>query len=233
MVNDYMSTEEMKMRKHDRPDKEKNLGKIKILNLYAGIGGNRKLWEEVVDVDVTAVEIEEEIAQIYQDFFPQDKVVIGDAHKYLKENYQDYDFIWSSPPCASHSKMRLVGSKSGSYEPVYPNMELYEEILFLKHYFDGKWVVENVNPFYETLVEAQEIGRHLFWSNFKIFDISFDDEKTHNERGYIEDSWFDLSEYSTSKRKDQIIRNCVAPKLGKHILKSAFKKKVEKLEAFV
>lgn len=30
---------------------------MKVLNLYAGIGGNRKLWDEVTDVDVTAVEI--------------------------------------------------------------------------------------------------------------------------------------------------------------------------------
>ena len=36
---------------------------IKVLNLYAGIGGNRKLWK---DVEVTAVEINEEIAGVYK-----------------------------------------------------------------------------------------------------------------------------------------------------------------------
>jgi site-specific DNA-cytosine methylase len=55
---------------------------MKILNLYAGIGGNRKLWG---DVEVVAVENNEKIAQIYQDFFPGDKVILGDAHKYLEE----------------------------------------------------------------------------------------------------------------------------------------------------
>ena len=54
------------------------MSKIKVLNLYAGIGGNRKLWE---NVDVTAVEWKPEIAVIYQDFFPDDKVIITDAHK--------------------------------------------------------------------------------------------------------------------------------------------------------
>lgn len=64
--------------------------RIKVLNLYAGIGGNRKLWE---DVDVTAIENNESIAKIYQDFFPDDKVILDDAHKYLLENYDIFDFI--------------------------------------------------------------------------------------------------------------------------------------------
>ena len=51
----------------------------KVLNLYAGIGGNRKLWE---NVDVTAVEINPNIANIYNDFFPNDKIIVDDAHQY-------------------------------------------------------------------------------------------------------------------------------------------------------
>jgi hypothetical protein len=38
-------------------------GNLKVLNLYCGIGGNRKLWQ---NVDVTAVEYNEEIASIYK-----------------------------------------------------------------------------------------------------------------------------------------------------------------------
>jgi hypothetical protein len=29
--------------------------KIKVLNLYACLGGNRYLWDEVADIEVTAV----------------------------------------------------------------------------------------------------------------------------------------------------------------------------------
>ena len=60
---------------------------LKALNLYAGIGGNRKLWDGVVDdLEVTAVEIDEKIAEIYQDFFPKtDKVVVKDAHEFLRK----------------------------------------------------------------------------------------------------------------------------------------------------
>lgn len=51
---------------------------MKILNLYAGIGGNRKLWGD--EHEITAVEINPEIAEIYKNLYPQDTVIIGDAH---------------------------------------------------------------------------------------------------------------------------------------------------------
>ena len=108
---------------------------MKVLNLYAGIGGNRKLW---TDVEVTAVEIDPQIAGIYQDFFPQDNVIVGDAHQYLLDHFKEYEFIWSSPPCPSHSRFRKGFSCNVGAKPIYPDMHLYEEILLLKHYFDGK-----------------------------------------------------------------------------------------------
>ena len=74
---------------------------MKILNLYAGIGGNRKLWGD--EHKVTAVENVKEIAKVYKKFFPKDKIVITDAHQYLLKHYKEFDFIWSSPPCPSHS----------------------------------------------------------------------------------------------------------------------------------
>jgi len=70
---------------------------IKILNLYAGIGGNRKLWPDQ-EIEVTAIENNKSIAKIYKDFFPNDTVIVGDAHQYLLEHYKEFDFIWSSPP---------------------------------------------------------------------------------------------------------------------------------------
>ena len=76
---------------------------MKILNLYAGIGGNRKLWD---NVDVTAIEISPQIAKIYQDLYPNDNVIITDAHQYLLDHYKEFDFIWTSPPCQSHSSFR-------------------------------------------------------------------------------------------------------------------------------
>jgi len=190
---------------------------IKVLNLYAGIGGNRKLWD---NVEVVAVENNMEIADIYQEFFPKDTIFIDDAHAFLARNYKKFDFIWSSPPCQSHSKVRMMASKGGSYDAVMPDMNLWSEILFLKHFAnDKKWVVENVKPYYEPLIKPTvQLGRHMIWSNFDIPHIDIKDGLTHNERGMHHKGYFDLSNFKLKHRKDQIIRNSVDPEIGKYIL---------------
>lgn len=63
------------------------------LNLYAGLGGNRKKLPD--DVQVTAVEMDGRIAAVYKRLYPQDTVIIGDAHQYLLDHYEEFDFIWS------------------------------------------------------------------------------------------------------------------------------------------
>ena len=191
---------------------------MKILNLYAGIGGNRKLWGE--GHEITAIEFDENIAKIYKDLYPKDNVVVTDAHQFLLENFMNYDFIWASPPCQSHSSFRQnICVRFRGTEPVYPDMKLYQEIIFLQHNFKGKFVVENVKPYYETLIKPNiELERHLFWSNFEIKDMKF--EKTNIRTAQIKDleqqHGFDLSNYKLSNKR-QVLRNCVNPKLGKHI----------------
>lgn len=194
---------------------------MKVLNLYAGIGGNRKLW---TDVEVTAVEYNEEIAAIYQEYFPNDTVIVGDAHQYLLDHYREFDFIWSSRPCQSHSRARMWASKGGRYKPKYPDLALYEEILFLQHYAECKWVSENVIPYYKPLVPPTvEIDRHLFWSNFKILPIEIDrkDEQTWEITSKSRVYGFDISTRKIKHRKNQILRNCVNPELGLYILEQA------------
>ena len=46
---------------------------MKILNLYACLGGNRYKWDEVADIEVTAVEWDEELAKLYQERFQMTK----------------------------------------------------------------------------------------------------------------------------------------------------------------
>ena len=181
---------------------------IKVLNLYAGIGGNRKLWE---DVEVTAVENNREIASIYKDFFPDDDVFITDAHEYLLKHYKEFDFIWSSPPCQSHSGVNHFLNAQGIVR--YPDMGLYQEVIFLRHFFKGKWVVENVKPYYKPLIKVQKCGRHYFWANFIIPESPQPKDtigKMHGKR-------------QKGHSKPQIENNMVNPKLGKYIFDLAFK----------
>lgn len=194
---------------------------MKILNLYAGIGGNRKLWGD--EHEITAVELDPKIAKIYQDNFPNDKIIVGDAHEYLRLHFKEFDFIWSSPPCQSHSSFRKnICVRFRGTEPVYPSMILYEEILFLQHHAECKWVVENVKPYYKVLIEGKLLQRHLFWSNFDITDANI--EKDNIRTAQIPDLekkyGYDLSKYKLSNKR-QVLRNCVEPKLGLHILNCA------------
>lgn len=193
---------------------------MKILNLYAGIGGNRKLWGD--EHDIWSVESFYDIAMTYQKLYPNDTILIEDAHQYLLDYFNNFDFIWSSPPCPSHSRMRhsLVKSK-----PVFPNMDLYEEIIFLKHFYKGKWVVENVIPYYEPLIKpTATIDRHHFWANFDISDMrigrGYDGRITDQSKESLAAEYgIILPEGTKDQRK--LLRNAVRPEVGLHILKEA------------
>lgn len=195
---------------------------IKILNGYAGIGGNRRLWK---NVEVTAIENNPEIANIYKTLYPNDTILIEDAHEYLLENYNKYDLVWMSPPCPSHSRMRqFVGVNAKGYKAIYPDMKLYEEIIFLQYNCKSKWVVENVQPYYEPLIKPNaKIGRHVFWCNFPIkeFKVEAEGLRTKNKISQIEELHdLDLSEFKILNKR-QILRNCVNSEIGNHILVSA------------
>jgi DNA (cytosine-5)-methyltransferase 1 len=201
---------------------------MKILNLYACLGGNRYKWNEVKeDIEVTAVEWDEELARLYQERFPNDKVIVADAHQYLLDHYKEFDFIWSSPPCPSHSRARYWNSSN--YEtktnPIYPDMKLYQEILFLQHYYKGKYVVENVTPYYEPLIQAKKKGRHLYWTNFNLPN-SLNERKfqlcaTKNEFSELCDFHdYDFRQYKGEQSKTKIARNLVDYEAGKTIFET-------------
>lgn len=210
---------------------------MKVLNLYSGIGGNRKLWSG--DIEVTAIENNPEIAKIYQDFFPEDKVIVTDAHQFLLEHHKEFDFIWSSPPCQSHSGTNHFLKGQGIFR--FPDMKLYEEIIFLKYFFKGKWVVENVKPYYEPLIKPQFSGRHCFWANFTIPNLKIEytigtmnrqASKSSQREAIIREAQIpeltDLHGLNIMnkklKNKRQVLRNCVNPRVGLHVFQYAFAK---------
>jgi len=200
---------------------------MKILNLYACLGGNRYKWNEVKeDIEVTAVELDSEAARLYQERFPNDKVIIADAHQYLLDHYKEFDFIWSSPPCPSHSRVRMTQKTTEAFIPIYPEMSLYQEIIFLENHFEGKYVVENVIPYYEPLIQAQKRGRHLYWSNF-VLPNDLSERKILISRGIDEVAKlcefhdYDFYKYKGNQRVDKMARNLVDYEVGKTIFETA------------
>jgi len=209
---------------------------IRVLNLYAGIGGNRKLW---TDVDVTAVEYNPEIAKIYQDFFPDDTVIVADAHQYLLDHYKEFDFIWSSPPCPSHSDIRRCGVHSNQVDAIYPEMSLYQEIILLQNFAPKttKWVIENVQPYYEPLIQPnKKLHRHIYWCNFRMADFKVTNNRKHNDIvGSSTVYGFNINKYQVENKR-KVLRNMVDPELGLHILNQALERrearKVEQRDLF-
>lgn len=201
---------------------------MKILNLYACLGGNRYKWDEVADIQVTAVELDPEAARLYQERFPNDTVIVADAHQYLLDHYKEFDFIWSSPPCPSHSKARFWGSKGGKCDVIYPDLKLYEEIILLQNYFDGKFCVENVNSYYEPLIKAQQRDRHLYWCNFTLPNCLSNRKDPASKRETDELSQlcdfhdYDFRQYKGEQRVLKMARNLVHYEAGKTILETAF-----------
>lgn len=210
---------------------------MKILNLYGGIGGNRKLWGD--EHDITTIEINASIAVVYKNNFPNDVVLVTDAHQYLLDNYKKFDFIWSSPPCQSHSKMNRAIVGRGQREALYPDMKLYQEILFLQEWGKKlKWVVENVDPMYIPLINpTKKADRHLFWSNFRIGSFEPKGVKPsvdHDKTSVFAKAYGFSTNFKTDVRKDQVLRNCVNPQTGLYILDCAMsvirKQNVEQTE---
>jgi len=206
---------------------------MKILNLYACLGGNRYKWDEVTDVEVTAVEWDEELARLYQERFPQDTVVVADAHQYLLDHYKEFDFIWSSPPCPSHSRMNYTFKNRDNFKLKYPDMKLYQEVIFLDNFFNGNYVIENVIPYYEPLIQGNKRGRHLYWTNFKLPNILSNRTPPNmncnkNITKKVSQKFMEfhcvsslIKKYKGKQDKGKIARNLVDYEAGKTILETA------------
>lgn len=191
---------------------------MKILNLYAGIGGNRMLWGD--EHDITAVENVPEVAVIYQHLFPKDTVIVGDAHEYLRQHFREFDFIWASPPCPTHSVLQMTRYYDESLK--YPDMTLYQEIIWLQSFFKGKWCIENVKPYYKPLITPTfTMERHCYWASDFIMtqgdnDCAYTDirDDVHAMEKFY---GLDLKQFYGTTDIRKCLRNMVKPEDGKFI----------------
>ena len=126
--------------------------------------------------------------------------------------------------------MRNLKNNCEETEKKYPDMNLYQEIIYLKHFFKGVWVVENVISYYEPLIKPYPSENHYFWSNFNITKRNAIERKIRTE--ITDNKWgFDLSNYNIPLRiKDKLLNNLVHPNLGLHIFNCAFKEKQQILK---
>lgn len=218
----------------------------RVLNLYAGIGGNRALWP--AEVQVTAVEFDPETAAAYAELWPNDEIIIADAHQYLLEHFTDgWDLIWASPPCQSHSRLNAFEAGKGRYR--YPDIgQLYGEILLLQHRHKKPWVIENVIAYYQPLIAPTAVvGRHWYWSNFPIPKtppsqlLRLTGSRKASDKRLTARQMAEAPDYATAygipilaamegwsrTKKRQAYRNCVEPETGLAILNAALGKTVE------
>lgn len=112
---------------------------------------------------------------------------------------------------------------------IFPDMKLYEEILFLQGYFKGNWVVENVKSWYEPLIKPQLLQRHYFWSNKQIPEpeTPFKKDQIRLTGGRNIKEWVQIKQLQenhgimlpeNAPNKRTLLRNCVSPEVGKYIL---------------
>ena len=201
---------------------------MKILNLYACLGGNRYKWDEVaseagIEIEVTAVEWDKELARLYQERFPNDKVIVADAHQYLLDHYKEFDFIWSSPPCPTHSRIQTSFKNREKFIPAYPDMSLYQQIIFLEQFYEGKYCVENVIPYYEPLIPAQKRDRHLYWCNFTLPTVlSLRSEKIGGLGAHKRlEEFHEIKVKSSAGGYRDVLRNLVDYEAGRTIFETA------------
>ena len=120
--------------------------------------------------------------------------------------------------------------EKGQNKPMYPDMKLYEEIIFLEHYFKGNYCVENVIAFYDPLIKPKKLQRHWFWTNYPLNEQKFPDDK-HDDimEECREKVGIDLRDYDLKSDHKTIYRNCVSSDLGLYIFQTAYKDKQEVL----
>ena len=224
---------------------------MKILNLYSGLGGNRRLWGN--EHQITSIEYDTRIAYYYHKMYPNDEVIVGDATEYLLNSINsrnlDYDLVWYSSPCPTHSSMVKTHWGLG-WNIRFPDLtKLFGPLILLKYFYPNtKVCCENVEPWYQIRIPGInriKLGRHTFWTNLNIPKKNFPRKRLQGDRVKRRDTYCKLpiekliemhhidknylkqikGSHKNHDLRGQIVRNCVDSDIGKYILDCATNKK--------
>ncbi len=145
---------------------------IKILDLFCGLGGVARgfqeyLIEKNIKFEYYAVDIDFKILLTHKILNPKSITIKKDAYSLRDEELKEYDFIWASPPCETHSHLNFYNwNNPKKFKP--PDMRLYKLIKRL-HILNIPFIVENVKPYYKPPIKpCTKIGRHILWSNISL-----------------------------------------------------------------
>lgn len=183
--------------------------KLKILDLFCGVGGvargfQKFLNEQGIEYEYHAVDIDRSILLAHKVVNKNSVTILRDAYSFEDDELSQYDFIWASPPCETHSIAGIWRRKFG----VEPDMRLYELIIKL-HRLGIPFVVENVKPYYNPPIKpTSKANRHVLWSNLSIKPVEVDlPYFTH-----IKDKIKDLIWYHQLEKHEKAIRRILGKK---------------------
>ena len=96
----------------------------------------------------------------------------------------------------------------------------------MDNFFNGKYCVENVIPFYKPLIPAKKRHRHLFWTNFNLPIVLSNRSLKIVQKGKEMERLIKFHDYNFRKYKGEqfiykIGRNLVDYEAGKNILYTA------------
>ena len=212
---------------------------MRVLDLYAGLGGSDKgirsvLEKKGIDYEYVAIEIDPKVAEAHRKNNPGSRVIVADALSWLPE-VKNFDFVWASPPCKTHSKWNMVWASRREKHPK-PDPTLW----FLIREFRSlgiNFVVENVDPYYKDPCKPTiKIGRHQFWTSFPIKKFDFISREKPFPEMTIRD-WLQYHQLETvegkAQDKRQALRNCTHYSIAAGIFEQFLEPKILGLEHFL